>query len=66
MHKRINATISRSSSSSVDDDVDDDDDNDDDGLLLIIMVNGYFIRRKAEPWMRPYQAPWKIVSYTLA
>lgn len=59
MHKRINATISRSTSSSVDDD-------DDDGLLLIIMVNGYFIRRKAEPWMRPYQAPWKIVSYTLA
>lgn len=60
MHKRINATISRSTSSSV------DDDDDDDGLLLIIMVNGYFIRRKAEPWMRPYQAPWKIVSYTLA
>lgn len=59
MHKRINATISRSTSSSVDDD-------DDDGLLLIIMVNGYFIRRKAEPWMRPYQAPLKIVSYTLA
>lgn len=65
MHKRINATISRSTSSSVDD-VDDHDDHDDDGLLLIIMVNGYFIRRKAEPWMRPYQAPWKIVSYTLA
>lgn len=61
MHKRINATISRSTSSSV-----DDNDDDDDGLLLIIMVNGYFIRRKAEPWMRPYQAPLKIVSYTLA
>lgn len=60
MHKRINATISRSTGSSV------DDDDDDDGLLLIIMVNGYFIRRKAEPWMRPYQAPLKIVSYTLA
>lgn len=50
-----NAKFSRSS---------DDDDDDDDGLHLIIMI--FFIRRKAEPWMRQYQAPMKIVSFTVA
>lgn len=49
-----NAKFSRSS----------DDDDDDDGLHLIIMI--FFIRRKAELWMRQYQAPMKIVSFTVA